>query len=398
MEKNEELERPKDMNDADEDMEEIKEDLDKAKDELKKQDNKKANQKQKDASKKMKDLAKKMDEMMQSGEMEQMEEDMKALRQLLENLLVLSFEQEELIGTLARINSNTPAYIRAVQEQNRIKDNFRLVEDSLHALSKRVFQLESFITEKINDVNINIKTSLEKLEDRKKTDAGENQQRSMKSLNDLALMLNEAMEQMQNDMSQMMPGQQMCSKPKSTGQGKGSKNKPMDKITEGQKGVTEEMKKMKEGRESGEMKDGEQSKQFAEIAAKQAALRRALEELNKEKQQRGQGDKELQEIIDQMNRNEIDLVNKRLTNEMIKRQQDILTRLLDAEKAEREQDWDDKRKAERPGQTDRKVPPALAEYLKKRQAEVETYKTVPASLTPYYKNLVENYYKSLEGQ
>ena len=35
--------------------------------------------------------------MMEAGEMEQMEEDIQALRQLLENLVGLSFDQEELI-------------------------------------------------------------------------------------------------------------------------------------------------------------------------------------------------------------------------------------------------------------------------------------------------------------
>jgi hypothetical protein len=169
----------------------------------------------------------------------------------------------------------------------------------------------------------------------------------------------------------------------------------MDKITEGQKGVTEDMKKLKEGRDKGDMQPGEQSKQFAEIAAQQAAMRKALEQLQKEKQERGKGDKGLQEIIDQMNKNEIDLVNKRLTNETLKRQQNIITRLLEAEKAEREQDWDDKRKAERPNDVARQIPPAMEEYLRKRMAETESYKTIPPSVQPFYKTLIEQYYQTI---
>jgi hypothetical protein len=394
--KNKEMERPKSLEELNKGMEDIKKDLDKAKDELSKKNNKNANQRQKDAAKKMQKLSEQMDSMMESGEMEQMEEDMKAMRQLLENILALSYKQEDLIQEFNKVSGNTPAYVKLVQDQAKIRDNFKMVEDSLHALSKRVFQLESFITEKVQLINQNLSNSITKLEDRKKAEASDNQQRSMKNLNDLALMLNETMQQMQQSMAQMMPGSQMCKKP---GQSQGEKlgSKPMDKITEGQKGVSEDMKKLKEGKEGGKMQDGEQSKQFAEIAAKQAAMRKALEQLQKEKQQKGKGDKSLQDIIDQMNKNEIDLVNKRLSNETLKRQQDIITRLLEAEKAEREQDWDDKRKAERPGDITRSIPPAMEEYLKKRIAETEGYKSVPASLQPFYKNLVEQYYKELEN-
>jgi len=99
-----------------------------------------------------------------------------------------------------------------------------------------------------------------------------------------------------------------------------------------------------------------------------------------------------------MNKMEIDLVNKQLTNEMMKRQQDIMTRLLKAEKAEREKEYDQKRKAETATQQERKMPPSLEEYIKKREAEIEMYKAVSPSLKPYYKFLVEEYFKSLKNQ
>lgn len=91
------------------------------------------------------------------------------------------------------------------------------------------------------------------------------------------------------------------------------------------------------------MKDGKQgsSKEFAEMAAKQAKLRKMLQDLEEEKKESGNGTKQAQEILDEMNNQEKQLVNKQLTNEMLKRQQEITTRLLDAEKADRERDWDE---------------------------------------------------------
>ena len=99
-----------------------------------------------------------------------------------------------------------------------------------------------------------------------------------------------------------------------------------------------------------------------------------------------------------MDRVETDLVNKQLTNEMIKRQQDILTRLLEAEKAEREREYDNKRKAEVASEKERQIPPSLEEYIRKRESEVEMYKSVSPTLKPYYKYLVEEYFNSLKKQ
>ena len=98
-----------------------------------------------------------------------------------------------------------------------------------------------------------------------------------------------------------------------------------------------------------------------------------------------------------MDKVEIDLVNKKLTNETLRRQQDILTRLLEHDKAERERGLDEQRKAEVAREKERKMPPSLEEYLKKREAEIEMYKTVSPALKPYYKQLVEEYFKSVKS-
>jgi hypothetical protein len=393
--KNEEMQNKKDFDEKKEERKDIKEDLKDSKENLQKQDNKKASRKQKSAAGKMKEMAGDMASQMQGQEMEQMEMDMKALRQLLENIVTLSFEQEEVMNNFVPVEINTPRYIGLTQAQKKIQDDFKVAEDSLYALAKRVIQMESFITEKVGEIKDNMRKSLDNLEERQKPQASEQQQRAMKNLNDLALMLSEVMQQMQMQMSSMMPGSQQCSNPGNNPNGKSGKE-PGDKMSEGQKELNEGMKKMKEGMEKGgEGKPG--SKEFAEMAARQAALRKALKEKQKKLQEQGQGSKELEEIMEQMNKIEIELVNKRLSNEMLKRQQDILTRLLEHEKAERQREYDNKRKSESAQEKERKLPPSLEEYIKKREAEIEQFKTVNPSLKPYYKTLVEEYYKSLKG-
>lgn len=395
-EKNEELEVPKDLGQENEEKtDEIQEDLDDSKESLDKQENSKAAKSQKKAAKKMKSMAESMQGAMDAGEQEQMQEDIDALRQLLENLIDLSYDQEDLIDAVNGTRANTPKYVSLVQSQFKLKDDFRLIQDSLIELSKRVAQIESFVTEKVNEIEVNLEQSLNHLEDRQKPQANDNQRRVMKNTNDLAVMLSETMQNMQQQMS--ASGSGSCSKPGATGSGKGGKagQVPMDKITEGQEGLGKKLKEMMEGQKKG---DKGSAKDFAQAAARQAALRKALEEIRQSQQEQGKGKGAggLDELIDQMDKIEVDLVNKKLNNEMLKRQQDIVTRLLEAEKAERQREKDKKRIAERTSEKERKYPPAIEEYIKKKESEVEMYKTVSPALKPYYKFLVEEYYKSLK--
>ena len=127
---------------------------------------------------------------------------------------------------IAGATINTPHYVELTQHQFKIKDDFKLVEDSLQALANRQIQIESIITEKVSEIKSSLKSSLEELEERRVNTANEQQQRSMKSLNDLALLLAEAMQNMQEQMASDMPGSQACQKPgKGKGKGKGKKAK-----------------------------------------------------------------------------------------------------------------------------------------------------------------------------
>jgi len=391
--KNEELEQPKNLGDDNqEQMDDIQEDMEQSQEQMENSDSKGASKSQKDAAKKMKQMASGLQSSMEGGEQEQAEEDIKVIRQLLENLVTLSFEQEDLVDEISVTSTVTPRYVDLLQEQFKLQDDFKLVEDSLTALATRNDKIESFVLEKVSDVKREMSKGVKELENRKKPQAADHQRRTMTSLNDLALMLEESMQNMQQAMSSAMPGSQMCQKPGGKGQGKSGK--PSDKISEGSKGVGEKLKGMIE-----KMKNGGQNsaKEFAEAAARQAAMRKALQDMKKESQERGEGTKELDEIIDEMNKIEEDLVNKRLDGEMLKRQQDITTRLLEAEKAARQREYDNKRKAEIGSDQKRELPPSLQEYLKKREAEVEMYKSVSPSLRPYYKSLVDQYYKALKS-
>lgn len=389
-EKNQEMGKPANMDNPKTPSEEIKRDQNQSMQEMKSGSDQKAGQKQKDAGQKMKEMAESMQQNMQGGQQEQMQEDMQTLRQILENLIRLSFDQEDLILEIAPLAYATPQYVDKVRKQFDLKNNFSMVRDSLLALANRNPQIQSAVTEKVNLIDNHLDLSMDLLEDQEKSKAGNDQRRVMKNVNDLALMLTEALQNMQMEMSS---AQSMCQNP---GSGSGEGDEPMDKITKGQEKLTEEMKNMSQRQKQGE--GGTMSEEFAKTAAEQAALRKMLQDKQQKLMEQGKGSKELQQLIDMMDETETDLVNKKLTNEMMQRQQEILTRLLEAEKAEREQEEEEKRQSESAKNIQRTLPPELEDYLKQRREEITPYQKLSPSLKPYYKRLVEEYYEELKNR
>jgi len=232
--KNEELEKPMEMPENDEQEEKIKEDMEGAQQKMEEQKNSDAAEKQKGASEKMKEMAASMGAAMQSMQQEGAKEDMQTIRQLLENIVDLSFDQEDVMDQLNITTVNTPRYVELVQGQFQINNDFELVRDSLNALAKRNFQIETFITEKVTEIKGNMKETVAQLEERRTANAANVQQRAMTGLNDLALMLSESMENMQQQMAGSMAGDQQCESP---GEGKGDKpGKPSSNPGDGSDG------------------------------------------------------------------------------------------------------------------------------------------------------------------
>ncbi len=386
-EKNDKLEQPNDLKDTKEKQESIEKEQKESKEQIQKKQNKKAAPHQKKAADEMKEMSEKMDEEMTEMSKEKQEEDYNTLRQILENLVQVSKDQEKLMKDFKAVGSYNPKFVELAQQQKKLRDDTKIIEDSLFALSKRVIQIQSFINKEIGLVNNNMDKALNNLGFRDIPNLVNNQQYIMTSLNNLALMLSEALKQMQDNMKNSKPNPN-CKNPKP---GKGKKP--------GMKEVKEMQEKM--NKEMGEMqKNGKRpsSKQLAQMASEQSALRKKLRDLQKQLEKEGNGKKlgDLQKTQDMMDEVEKDIVNKKITEETLRRQREILTRLLDHERAEKEQEQDEERKSNEGKDVKRELPPSLQEYLKQQQKGQELLRSVSPSLNPYYKEKVKDYFKSLE--
>ena len=391
-EMNEELEEPEELGDTEELEEDIQEEMENSSEQLEKNQQNKASDSQKNASDKMKQMSQQLGAAMESGEQEGQQEDMEALRALLENIIELSFDQEAVMKNLGTVKGNDPKYNDYAKEQRKLKDDAQVVKDSLRALAKRIVQLESVVNKEINSVNSNMSKAIDQLSDRMTQKANTRQQYVMTSLNNLALILDDVLQQMQQQAASSMPGQGNCQKPGGSGQGK----KGMKSMRQMQEALSKQLEKMKkEGQKPGKSGSGRNrmSKEIAKMAAEQGAIRRELEKMGEELNKDGSGNgNELKKIAKEMEEQEKDLVNFELDQQLIKRQQEILIKMLESEKAEKERDQEEKRQSEEANDWELSNPSEYFEYQKKKEGELELLKTVPLNLKPYYKNKVNEYF------
>jgi len=394
--KNSELEEPNKLDNTDAEEKEIEQDMNNSSQDLRNEKPQKAAQSQKSASEKQKKLSEKLSQMQQEMESEEEGEDMEAMRQILDNLVKISFEQEDIMNQLNVISTINPKYLQLIQNQKNLKDDLKIISDSLNALSKRQASIEPFILREMSAVENNMDDAVIQLNNRDITPAKTKQQYAMTSVNNLALMLSESLNQMQKSLQSKGAGKSR-SKTKKPG-GEGGKMKSLRQL---QEQLNKQLQQMKEGmaapRQQGSQGQKQMSEKFARMAAQQEALRRKMEEYGQESQKQGTGmDKGIKDMMQKMEQTESDLVNKRLSIETIRRQQEIVTRMLESEKAEQEREIDNKRESEEARDIYSKNPAKYFEYNKLMNKETELLHSVPPNLKPFYKSKANAYFLSFD--
>ncbi|QNK62813.1 hypothetical protein H7F33_20140 [Pedobacter sp. PAMC26386] len=389
--KNQALERPNTFEPQEKKQEQIQNQQQQSLEKLAQNQRKKAAEIQEKAANQIQEIVQQLkDEQQSATEMEnnlQVEE----LRLLLQHLLKTSFDQEKVMQSLKKMAFNDPSYLRNVQLQRGIKDNLKTISDSLSSLSRRVPQIQSAVGSEMQQINFNLDKSLENLADRRTYEAVKNQQYTMTSINNLALMLNEALEQLEKNKRNS----------KSGGKGKGKQS--MQQLQQMQQQLNKNMEQarqqlLKEGKQ-GNVPKGEMSESFAKMAQQQQMIREALQKLNTEENKDGNGKLgNLNQTIKDMKTTENDLINKRIEDATIKRQQQVLTKLLEADKATREQNEDGKRESKAGKDFPPSYPKLLEQFKKKQKNEQELLQKLPPSLNYYYKNKITDYFKLLNLQ
>jgi hypothetical protein len=393
---NKDLKKPMDIPNDKNEQEEVDKDLQKSEEYLQNNDKPKASKSQKAAAKKMKEMSQKMSSSMESSEMDSMAEDVKVLRQILDNLLAFSNEEETLIGVTKQSQSRSFTINKILKKQQELKVQFQHVDDSIFSLSMRNPMISEVVLNEIGNIHYNLDKSLETIAESNTSRGAALQQYVLTSANKLADMLSNV----QNDMNMQMSGSGK-GKP-SPGKGKGS-GKQLSDIIKEQDGLSEKMKEgmkpgekpgdgKKEGKGKGENGDGDgegsegNAGKILEILKEQQQLRDALQKSLEQQGINGNN------VLNQMKDIEKQLINKGFKNETLQKMLNLKHELLKLENAIQQQGQDEKRKS---NTTDDKfsnnastLPKELQDYIK--SIEILNRQSLP--LQKNYDQKVKEYF------
>lgn len=398
---NKELEEPTKFKDTQELQQQIDNQLQQSSQNLDKNNRSKSSDNQKKAAEDMDRLADQMEQDFNESELESVSEDIETLRQILDNLVKISFSQESIMTSTQKVASRSSKASDLMLEQFQVKNNMAHIADSLNALARRQMSVKPFIQTEVSKIEDYLSTTQTEMNDRRMANAAKNQQFALTSMNNLALMLNESLQEMQKKKEECKSkcnksGNGSCSKP--GGKGKSKKTS----ARELQQQLNRQMEALKKSME----KDGQQgqtgqqqqmSEKFAKMAAQQEAIRKMLEDYNNEmKSENGVGDKSLEQLINDMKKTEKELVNRTLTQQTIQRQQSITTRLLKSERADIEKEKDEERKSNEAKYIPQLNPPKEWNFDVNHQQQNEMLRSVPAELNHYYKEKANEYFYNID--
>ena len=392
MEKNNGLQEPFNISKDEKTENEIKQDLDEASEMEENGDNDGSSQKKNDAGKKMKEMANQLSMDMAMSGMEQMGEDAHLVRILLENVVRSSHEEEKLMNEVGRMKKDDPSLSDKISRQKEIVDNFSMVEDSLRKMAMRQPKIKNFIFTELQLISQQLNQAMREMNEMTLNSATSRQQRAMMSMNNLALMLSESL----NDMNEsMMESSGSCSKPKNSKKpSKGKQSmKNMKDLQEQLGKQLEQMRKDMQQRQQEGKPQTSMSEEFARMAAEQEMLREGMQKMLEEMKKDGlMGDDGLNEIIKDMEKLEEDLVNKKITNQTISRNKDIISRMLKAQNAQEEREKEEKRKSEEFNGTYEKRNIDELEYQENMKKQQDFLRMNSIEYQPFYKSKINDYF------
>ncbi|MBE0423679.1 MAG: DUF4175 family protein [Lutibacter sp.] len=381
---NQGLKRPMKLPENKEEMESISKDLNKALQELKEQQSENAKKSQKSAAKRMKELSKSMEQSMSAMEGESLDENIDDLRKIVDNLIVFSFEQEDLLDRFSSADIRHPEYPNNLKQQYVLKEYFNHIDDSLYVLALRVVQMSTMIQKEVSEVHFNLNEALLNFTDDKADIGISNQQFVITSANNLANSLSDLLESLMNASP-------------SFGRGKGKGNSPEFGLPDIIKKQGELNEQIKDGVEKGE-KDGQKpgengesmSEELYEIYKQQEQLKGMLEDLlgDNPENAKGAGD-----AVKKMEELEKMLLEKGFTKDIVQKILQLNYELLKLQKAKMEQGEDNIRKSETNKSIfeKRNIEAIKVENPYFKTSEILNRQSLP--LQTIYKKKVQEYFK-----
>ena len=271
--------------------------------------------------------------------------------------------------------------------QKHIQDQSHVVKDSLYALAKRTPQINSMINNELLNMEFNLNKAIEEMNEGLYPNARSSQQFVMTSTNNLALLLNEALDNLEQQMADAQPGDQ-------AGENSGQKKPGMNLLKEQSENIKQQLEQMIEQMKKGQSQNMNQ--QLGESLMQHEMMQQMLREIMNGGGLGNDSKNVLKEIDDILDQNRKQLMNKNVNSQMIARQNLIKTRLLDAEKSEMEREYEEKRES-KTAEDFYSNPVQFFEYHEKRQSTVEYLNRNSHKLSNFYNNKYKHYLNNMQN-
>ncbi|HLF20467.1 MAG TPA: DUF4175 family protein, partial [Bacteroidota bacterium] len=288
--------------------------------------------------------------------------------------LELSKREEDLKQQSQSAPPNSPQLRQNAQDQMRVMQDLSNVIQGLSEVSQRSFAITPEMGQSIGEALGRMQNAMRNLDIRSGGSASQEQSAAMAALNKAAI-------QLQNALQSMMQGGQ--------GGGMGSLLSQLQALAGQQLSINQQTMSMQRAAEA------------ARLAQEQEAVRKSLDQLNKEAQASGEQKKllgDLEKIAEDMKEVVRNLEQNNVNPETIQKQERILSRLLDASKSMRERDFEKRRKAETGTQVARRSPKELDLNLLEGKSRLreDLLKALEQGYSKDYRELIRKYFERLE--
>jgi hypothetical protein len=386
---NKELERPMNLANFDREFSEISGVYSKILENIDKSNKRKTQAEIQSATQKIEELSFAIQQMLNSITMKQNAESIETLKQILNNLLVVSFDQENLLKRYSNVDTNNPLVNEWRMKQKVIGNQVTFVKDSLYSLARRSPDIGPTVNKEIIDLESNTNSAFESLEAGNASVARMFEQYSITSANNLALFLSEALENIREQEKNSQPGSGDCEKP-------GGKSKPsMKSLKDSQMSIKQQLQKMIDEMKAGNK--GQLSKSIGQTIAQQEIMQQLIKEMINGGSVGSKTEKELKLIDQMLEQTKGELINRNITNDLLNRQNLILSKLLDAEKAEIEREFDDKRESKTGTDQTKVNPKTYFEFGNKSTNESEFLKRDNFKMKIFYDQKYNSYLNRLKN-
>lgn len=363
----------------------------------------------------MQDISKQM----QENERRQV---MNKMKKSLQDLLEMSKRQEALRQQTEGTQPNSSNFRELARQQSQLGQDMQNLANQLGEIGEKSFAVTPEMGRELGGAMQDMKGAQGSLEDRNGFSASNQQGEAMSSMNRAAMMMSQAIGEMQNQsgqgqgqgmgqgmasfrqrLQQMAAQQQMINMAMQQQQQQGSGQQGGQQQGEQQGEGEGKQGEGKQGEGEGGEQNGGKNGMARRLTQQQTEVKKSLEELNKEAREMGGtrknqvGDleraaKEVQEVLR-------DMESGQISEQTLRRQEQILSRMLDAMKSQRERDFEQKRESQ-PGKDVVRTSPSELTFdneSNNRQGGEQQLQDGQQGYSRDYEYLIRKYFEQVGG-